>query len=93
MSDLEKRENPFSELSYGYLKEHIYKEAWLLSFEDEEDLEEIKKTFDLPNFDFDIFEEITGISRHDFKKKLGSDFEVCSEEIIVLNGKKYKLIE
>ena len=33
--------------------------------------EEIEQTLSLPNFDFQIFEKITTISRSDFARKLG----------------------
>ena len=51
--------------------------------------DENKKVFtDLPNFDADIFFEISGIDLRD--KKVESKTE---EEIIELNGKKYQLIK
>ena len=60
MSDKEKGNNKDAFLADGYLKTLGYKEAWQKSFEsaDEEDIELLKT---LPNFDTDVFEEITGI--------------------------------
>ena len=45
------------------------KYRWRKSF-DTANIEDIGKTLDLPNFDYKIFEEISGISKKDFDKKL-----------------------
>ena len=58
-----------SKTEEGYLKVYDYKEAWKNSFE-KADIEDVKKTLELPNFDYEIFEEITGISKRDFDKRL-----------------------
>jgi len=60
MTDEEKKQHSESYVCGGYLKVYEYKEAWLTlwgTFDDQE-----KNSFrTLPNFDADIFEEITGI--------------------------------
>ena len=52
----------------GFLKTLEYKEAWKLAYDKTNDKEKIQ-LFNLPNFDADIFEEISGIDvRADYKK-------------------------
>ena len=60
MSENEKNDNPSHTTTGGYLKTHEYKDAWRIAW-DGADQSERKKTLDLPNFDADIFLEITGI--------------------------------
>jgi len=74
MTKKEKKENPNFEFIGGYLKAYGYKEAFRISFE-AADIDDIKKTLDLPNFDYEIFEEISGISKSDFARKLGETHE------------------
>jgi hypothetical protein len=59
MTEKEKKENPSYEVTGGYLRVHDYKESFTRSMEKatKEEIETIKK---LPNFDADIFEEISG---------------------------------
>ena len=61
MTDSEKEENPKWEYTGGYLKTieatNEDRQAWWDNLDDEEQ-EEIKR---LPNFDKEIFKEITGI--------------------------------
>jgi len=60
MTDKEKEDNPKWETTEGYLKTIPIKEAWLNAWHNFSD--ENKKVFTtLPNFDAEIFEEITGI--------------------------------
>ena len=60
MSDEEKENNLDAYVNYGYLRVYTYKEAWAnLWSELTDDQKELFKT--LPNFDADIFEDITGI--------------------------------
>ena len=64
MTDTEKRENPRAEVCGGYLKRLDYKEAFQKSYGDLSDEERLKQTAllkALPNFDADIFFEISGI--------------------------------
>ena len=60
MSGDEKKENKDAFVTDGYLKTISYKEAWKIAF-DSASKEDIKLLKTLPNFDADIFEEITGI--------------------------------
>ena len=60
MTDEEKRSNPHSEVTGGYVRSYGHKESWKImwnKFLDEE--KEIIKS--IPNFDKDLFFEITGI--------------------------------
>ena len=61
MSDEEKENNPDAYVNHGYLRVYTYKEAWAnLWSELTDDQKELFKT--LPNFDADIFRDITGIA-------------------------------
>jgi len=60
MTDAEKEAHPSHETTGGYLKTFTYKEAWSNAWKNADD--EQKRWFRrLPNFDADIFFEITGI--------------------------------
>jgi len=56
----------------GYLKKYKYKEVWRRSFENA-DVEDVRKTLKLPNFDYAIFEEISGIRKEMIDKKIRSE--------------------
>jgi hypothetical protein len=60
MTDDEKRANENAFVTEGYLKNISYKEAWAEAYKEatEEDIKLLKA---LPNWDADVFEEITGI--------------------------------
>ena len=47
-------------------KKDAFREAFIKA-----SLDDVEKTLKLPNFDYAIFEDITGISKSDFDKKLG----------------------
>ncbi len=84
MTNQEKIDNPKFHVAGGYLKTFEYKEAFATFWK--ETTEENKKKFlNLPNFDADIFLEITGV---DVRKKEVS----CAGKIVEIEGKKYKLV-
>ncbi|MCM8526969.1 MAG: pentapeptide repeat-containing protein [Lentisphaeraceae bacterium] len=60
MSDKEKEDNPNWEVREGYLKTLTYKGAWREAYKKatKEDIKLLKK---LPNFDAEVFKEITGL--------------------------------
>jgi hypothetical protein len=60
MSEAEKKEHPSYETTGGYLKEYEYKEAFKKSW-DNASAEDRALLFKLPNFDAEIFKEISGI--------------------------------
>lgn len=60
MTAIEKKDNPKAEFTEGYLKKFEYKEAWS-SFWRDTDEDNRKKFLTLPNFDAELFEEITGV--------------------------------
>ena len=68
----------------GTLITRTYKEAWILYWS-EASTEDKQMFLDLPNFDAEIFEEITGIN---INKK-----DSCEGRVIEIDGKKYKLRE
>ena len=64
MTDKEKEENPSYETTWGYLKVYDYKEAFQKSYNslsEEEKKEQTELLKALPNFDKDIFFEISWI--------------------------------
>ena len=71
MSEKEQIEHPSWQITGGYLKIYSYKEAWRKSFEKAKtsnDWEnEKKKLLAIPNFDYDKFEQISGISQQDIE--------------------------
>ena len=61
MNDDEKKTHPNSDTQGGYLKSISMEEAWKIAFEKatDEDIELLKK---LPNYDYEVFSEITGLT-------------------------------
>ena len=68
MTDEEKKADPDFYVKQGYLKSFSYNEAWA-NFWRDTDEENRKKFLNLPNFDADIFFEITGIDVRIDKEK------------------------
>ena len=60
MTDQEKKEHPSHETTGGYLKVYDYKEAWRKAWDSATD-EDKELLFKLPNFDAEVFKEISGI--------------------------------
>lgn len=86
MMDEEKKNNPTYKATGGYLKTYTYEEAWA-NFWSKTSEENKQKFYNLPNFDAKVFKKITGIDVSiEVNKKL-------VEEYLVINGKKYKLVE
>jgi len=98
MTDDEKKEFSGFHDRGGYLKTIEYKEAWKIAWDEasEEDKTLLSK---LPNFDADVFEEITGINVFvnglDFSEsgKESNAEEFTVGEIEKLLGKKIKIIK
>ena len=67
MTDKEKEENPSWKYVDGYLRTVGYKEAWRKAFQNAKKTRswesEKARLLALPNFDFEIFEQITGITK------------------------------
>ena len=59
MTDQEKSDHPEYEITGGFLKTVSYKDAWKIWWD--ENPNRHQEIFDLPNFDSEVFEEITGI--------------------------------
>lgn len=84
MTNEEKKADPEFYVRRGYLKEYEYKEAWA-NFWRDTDEKNRQKLLNLPNFNADVFLEITGI-------------DVRSEEAsnpveITIDGATYRLVE
>jgi len=75
MTDEEKKADPMFYVRKGYLKKFEYKEAWA-NFWRDTDEENRKKFLALPNFDAEVFKDITGI-------------DVMVKETIIIGGITY----
>lgn len=80
MTQKEKDEHPSYNTTGGYLKTLGYKEAWRRAWDSADDGDR-RKCLDIPNWDNELFLEISGI---DVEKELNK-----SEEEIEIDGKKY----
>jgi len=69
MTTKEKKENYWYKTMGGYLKRLSYKEAWIESFNKATNAD-VKKTLKLPNFDYNLFEEISGITKRMIDNRL-----------------------
>jgi len=81
MTDREKTENPSYKATGGYLKKYDYKEAFKKSW-NEATQEDRDLLFKLPNFDANVFEEISGINVNE------SSNEMTIEDLEKLTGIK-----
>lgn len=86
MTDDEKEAHPEHETTGGYLRTYEYKEAWQRSWDKAPEADRAK-LFDLPNFDANIFYEITGIDVRETAGKPECD------DIITINGVEYRKVE
>lgn len=99
MTDDEKLEHPEWATTGGYLKEYEYEEAFQKSFDDlnyEEKIKQLEQLENLPNFDKEIFEEISGINIDEEKEKLNKANEILEftmEELREHFGKEVKIKE
>jgi len=75
MTNEQKKKHPEYTTNKGFLLTYDYKESWRISFEKAEK-EDIEKTLKLPNFDYDIFEQITGINKKYFDNSSNNKNEV-----------------
>jgi len=82
MTDEEKKADPQFFVRGGYLKTYTYEEAWANYWRDTDEEDRTKVT-NLPNFDPEVFKDITGI---DLGKK-----EVVAH--IDIGGKKYEVTD
>jgi hypothetical protein len=86
MTNDEKKEDPQFYVRGGYLKTYSWEEAWK-NFWKETDEENRQKFLKLPNFDAQVFEDITGI---DVGQK---PFTLSGKEVkVTLDGKEYVAI-
>ena len=76
MTEKEKIDNPMFSVTGGYLKKYEYKEAWT-NFWRDTDKENRKKFLALPNFDAQVFFDITGIDVRE-KHTHEGDYKFCS---------------
>jgi hypothetical protein len=84
MTEQEKIDNPSCETTKGYLKVYDYKKAWRKAWDSATD-EDKELLYALPNFDAEVFKEISGI---DVNEKIKS---MTIEEIEKELGYKIKI--
>ena len=77
MNDDEKAEHPSHVTTGGFLRTYEYKEAWRNAW-NRATQEKRAQTVDLPNFDADIFLDITGI---DVRKELSDEVDITVEGV------------
>ena len=87
MTEEEKKKNETYKTTWWYIKVWVVDEDmkthWRSAFDNCNSLEDLRKTLELPNFDYDIFEEISGISKQDFDEKLWTD-NIIGKEISIM---------
>ena len=104
MSQQEKNQHPEYATTGGYLKKYTYKEAFRKSFEEAKQLpdwpEQLEKLKSLPNFDAEVFEEISGItteelgvSDEDLAAKSTVTIEVTMADLEQKYGCKVKIVK
>jgi hypothetical protein len=86
MTDQEKIDNPSYETTGGYLRVYSYKEAWRKAWDGATD-EDKELLYALPNFDAEVFKEISGIDVNEAVR------EVTIEEIENELGYRIKIKE
>ena len=86
MTEEEKKNEPLFYVRGGYLKTYTWEEAWQNYWKDSDE-EEKQKVLNLPNFDADIFKEITGIDVNKEKVSLSG-----KEVKVTLDGVEYVAI-
>jgi len=84
MTETEKEENPEYKTTGGFLRKNDMKEEWRKAYESASE-EEIQMVRDLPNFDYDVFEEITGLDLRT------TEVKDCSGKTVVVDGVEYVL--
>ena len=82
MTDEEKKDQADFHVRGGYLKTYEWEEAWANYWRDS-DQEEKDRVLNLPNFDAEIFKEITGIDVE----------QPASSETIEIEGRSYTIDE
>ena len=87
MSDEEKNNHEYAKITGGYLKTLSYKESWKKWWKENKSDEMIKKIKKLPNFNPDIFEEITGINIDSDNDKIKKAIKFLEEKGKIKNGK------
>jgi hypothetical protein len=92
VTDQEKIDNTTFHTTGGYLKKYDYKEAFQKSWNkaSKEDQGAVKA---LPNFDADVFFEISGIDVRKKEVSCAGKEVSCAGKVVEIDGKKYKLTE
>jgi hypothetical protein len=83
MTDKEKANNPTHETTNGYLRVNDMKEQWRKAYEGASP-DDIQAVRDLPAFDYDVFEDITGL---DLREKPST----CEGREVEIDGVTYVL--
>ena len=83
MTDEEKKEYPSHKTTGGYIKKLDYKQAWSIWKRKCSD-DNWQKVLNLPNFDADIWKEITGIDveTNDASKKKATELRKKADELL-----------
>lgn len=84
MTDEEKEANPTYQTTGGYLKVYDYQEAFQNSYQNASREEQLKVK-NLPNFDADVFYQISGI-------RIDDDLMTGKEVEVIIDGRVYKAV-
>lgn len=85
MTAEEKKKFPHYKTTGGYLRENDMQKEWRKAYEGATE-EDIQATRDLPNFDYDVFEEITGLDLRPVKSE-----PTCEGREVEIDGVIYVL--
>ncbi len=87
MTTEEKKADPDFYVRGGYLKQYSWEDAWT-NFWRDTDEENRQKVLNLPNFDAEVFKEITGID-----VKVDKEDDKTQEAMELLKSKGYKIVK
>jgi Pentapeptide repeats (8 copies) len=83
MSDQEKVDNPTSHTCGGYLRKNDWLAEWAKAYASASP-EDVQKVRDLPGFDYDIFQEITGLDL-----RIAEEPKCVPPPTVTINGIRY----
>ena len=90
MTEEEKSKCNYAKITGGFIRTLTYKEAWSKWWEDNRSEEMIDKIKNLPNFNEEIWEEITGIQLEEANNEVEKAIKLLEEKGLVVTGKILK---
>jgi len=96
MTQEQKEQYPLAESIWGYLhkyevSDNLHKE-WRESF-DKADEEDVASTLELPNFNYEVFEKISWVTKEDFDRKLWKIQTMSWKKVkVIVDWKEYDAV-